>query len=119
MLFPDEEIQTPTHLAAPPAWKPLSAVCDPAFRGHHATIQRAIRSLEQFRTWFNNAYDIYLHHETLHMLDDSILLLISVEHFLQMQPAPAEPDSTGGVAVAAQATPVPAVHQPDPWHDDS
>ena len=123
MLFPDEQIQTPTHLAAPPAWKPLSAVCEPAFRGNQATIQRALRNLEQFRTWFSNAYDIYLHHETLHMLDDSILLLQSVEHFLQLQPPPAAPgpaevpDSTGGVSVAPTATPEPAARQPDPWHD--
>ena len=125
MLFPNDQVQTPTHLAAPPAWRPLSAVCEPAFAGHHALIQRALRHLEQFRTWFSNAYDIYLHHETLHMLDDSILLLQSVEHFIQLQPAPAEParaevpDSTGGVAVAPTATPEQAPAFSDPWHDDS
>ena len=125
MLFPNDQVQTPTHLAAPPAWRPLSAVCDPAFAGHHALIQRALRHLEQFRTWFSNAYDIYLHHETLHMLDDSIFSLQSVEHFIQLQPAPAEParaevpDSTGGVAVAPTATPEQAPAFSDPWHDDS
>lgn len=125
MLFPNEAIQTPTHLAAPPAWRPLSAVCDPCFRCHHATIQRALPALEQFKTWFSNAYDIYLHHETLYMLDDSILLLQSVEHFIQLQPAPAEPgtvevpDSTGGAAVTTTATPDSVTRQPDPWHDDN
>ena len=124
MLFPNDQVQTPTHLAAPPAWRPLSAVCEPAFEGHHALIQRALRHLEQFRAWFSNAYDIYLHHETLHMLDDSILLLQSVEHFIQLQPAPAEParaevpDSTGGVAVAPTATPEQAPAFSDPWLDD-
>jgi len=44
-------------------------------------------NLQQFRTWFGDQYDIYLHHETLHMLDDALLLMQSAEHFLQIEPA--------------------------------
>jgi len=124
MLFPDEQVQTPTHLAAPPGWKPLSAVCDPAFRVHEAKLRKARENLEHFRTWFGSQYDIYLHHETLHMLDDSLLLFQSAEHFLQLQPVPAVPepaevpDSTGGVAPAPLATQDPPPVQDDPWHHD-
>jgi hypothetical protein len=85
-------------------------------------------NLQQFRIWFGDQYDIYLHHETLHMLDDALLLMQSAEHFLQIEQAPTAidpidvPDSTGGVTTRPTSTPdVPhrQIPPPDPWQGES
>ena len=123
-LFPTDPVQTPSHLSLPPGWRPLSAVCEPAFRVHQPLLRTARQNLELFRTWFQGQYDIYLHHETLHMLDDALLLMQAAEHFLQLEPASAPPvdgdvpDSTGGAASMPAATPdIPHRQLPpaDPW----
>jgi len=128
MLFPTEPVQTPTHLTSPPGWRPLSAVCEPPFRVHHAMLRTGRDNLQQFRIWFGDQYDIYLHHETLHMLDDALLLMQSAEHFLQIELPPTAtdpgdvPDSTGGVTTRPTSTPdVPhrQVPPPDPWQGES
>ena len=119
-LFPNDPVQTPGHLALPPGWRPLSAVCDPEFRVHQALLQRGRTNLENFRQWFRESYDVYLHAETLSMLEDALLIFEAVEHFLALghepvlDPPPA--DSTGGNG--STRTPVLPRRMPhrDPWN---
>ena len=119
-LFPNDPVQTPGHLALPPAWRPLSAVCEPEFRAHRPLVERARANLERFRLWFQEHYDIYLHSETLTMIDDTLLLFESVEHFLRLDPLPEpEPlnaDSTGGPAAAPAAAAAHRLPPRDPWN---
>jgi len=128
MLFPTEPVQTPTHLTSPPGWRPLSAVCEPTFRVHHATLRTGRVNLQQFRAWFCDQYDIYLHHETLNMIDDALLLMESAEHFLQLNTVPTPddpvdiPDSTGGDTTTPARAPALRHRQvppPDPWRGES
>ena len=69
-------------------------------------------------------YDMYLHNETLSMLDDALLLVQAAEDFLHLDPASAPqpasdvPDSTGGLAsepTAAPAVPHRQLPPTDPW----
>ena len=123
-LFPNDPVQTPSHLSLPPGWRPLSAVCEPEFRVHQPLLHTARQNLELFRTWFQGHYDMYLHNETLSMLDDALLLMQAAEHFLHLDPASAPqpasdvPDSTGGLAsepTAAPAVPHRQLPPTDPW----
>ena len=122
--FPNDPVQTPSHLSLPPGWRPLSAVCEPEFRVHQPLLHTARQNLELFRTWFQGHYDMYLHNETLSMLDDALLLMQAAEHFLHLDPASAPqpasdvPDSTGGLAsepTAAPAVPHRQLPPTDPW----
>ena len=67
---------------------------------------------------------MYLHNETLSMLDDALLLVQAAEDFLHLDPASAPqpasdvPDSTGGLAsepTAAPAVPHRQLPPTDPW----
>ena len=119
-LFPNDPVQTPGHLALPPAWRPLSGVCAADFRVHRPLVIRAKGHLERFRLWFQERYDIYLHSETLTMIDDTLLLFQSIEHLFRLDPVPEpEPlnaDSTGGPVAAPNNDAVHRLPPRDPWN---
>ena len=116
-LFPNDPVQTPSHLALPTGWKPLSAVCNQEFRAHLPLLQRARAHLSNFRTWFQENYDVYLHAETLTMIEDALLILEAAENLILLSPEPDVPapdiaDSTGGHGSRA-----PIVQRRLPPHD--
>ena len=102
------------------------------FGSHFRATRRSYRSCvakhRHLCDWFRANYDIYLHAETLTMVDDATLLFETVQHLLLLKPTPETTsdtvaDSTGGPSATAPPTdiePSPSrLYQIDSWTTDT
>ena len=84
--FPDLSPETCTSLAMPPRPQPLGALLNPRLREHHGKFGPAIQALNEFLDWFKVQYDLELHSDTYHMLQDTMLLLQSCQTLVDLAP---------------------------------
>jgi len=84
--FPDLPPETCTSLAMPPRPQPLGALLNPRLREHHGKFGPAIQALNEFLDWFKVQYDLELHSDTYHMLQDTMLLLQSCQTLVDLAP---------------------------------
>jgi hypothetical protein len=84
--FPDLPPETCTSLAMPRRPQPLGALLDPRLREHRGKFGPAIQALNEFLDWFKVHYDLELHSDTYHMLQDTMLLLQSCQTLVDLAP---------------------------------
>ena len=126
-------VSKPTARDANSSWSPSAlATFECRFGSQFRATRRSYRSRvakhRHLRDWFRANYDIYLHAETLTMVDDATLIFETVQHLLLLKPtrettSDTVVDSTGGPSATAPPTaaaPSPSsLHQTDPWTTDT
>lgn len=86
MPFPDLPPETCTSLVLPSRPQPLGALLEPHLREHYGKFGRAIAALNDFLDWFKLQYDLELHSDTYHMLQDTMLVLQSCQALVNLAP---------------------------------